>query len=247
MDLDQEREAGGGSDGGGGVSNNGSNGDGNGVGDGSGGDVGDGSGVGSSGGSSGGGEDAAAADRTATLNAEVLGGIVPDLNVVKDAEGDDGEADVAVFGEFVEDPLLAPVDDHCEEPTKVRDEVSRLNQKVLEGFVKLVEELVKNRPLANQKCRDELSHNIFLMLQECNKFREHQAREVLVETLEDHLRQKRTALEEMREEIKKTDSTLAQLEAVVVGDVDERGGSGGGEGMGIVPLVEEEEGDSTMD
>jgi len=81
----------------------------------------------------------------------------------------------------------------------------------------LVEELVKNRPLANQKCRDDLSHNIFLMLQECNKFREHQAREVLIETLEGHLNQKRDALEEMRSEIEKTDVSLAELVALEAG------------------------------
>jgi len=76
------------------------------------------------------------------------------------------------------------------------------------------------------------------MLQECNKFREHQAREVLIQTLEGHLRQKRIALEEMRVEIEKTNITLAQLDAVVGG-----GGVGREEGRLPVPLVEEE-GDS---
>ena len=36
----------------------------------------------------------------------------------------------------------------------------------------------------NRKQRDALCHNVFLMLQETNKFREHQARELLIEILE---------------------------------------------------------------
>lgn len=48
----------------------------------------------------------------------ILGG------VTSKEEEEEGEV-VAVFGEIVEDPLLVEVQDTCEDPTKVRDEVSR--------------------------------------------------------------------------------------------------------------------------
>eukprot|EP00577_Skeletonema_sp_RCC1716_P018561 CAMPEP_0113424352 /NCGR_PEP_ID=MMETSP0013_2-20120614/29544_1 /TAXON_ID=2843 ORGANISM="Skeletonema costatum, Strain 1716" /NCGR_SAMPLE_ID=MMETSP0013_2 /ASSEMBLY_ACC=CAM_ASM_000158 /LENGTH=265 /DNA_ID=CAMNT_0000312349 /DNA_START=62 /DNA_END=856 /DNA_ORIENTATION=+ /assembly_acc=CAM_ASM_000158 len=90
---------------------------------------------------------------------------------------------VAVFGEIVEDPtlLLHTDQEDCNNPTILRDNVKRLNRSVLQGFLKLVSKLVHD-PIENKSSRDELSHDIFLMLQECNKFREHQAREILIET-----------------------------------------------------------------
>mmetsp|Transcript_210 Transcript_210/g.207 ORF Transcript_210/g.207 Transcript_210/m.207 type:complete len:123 (-) Transcript_210:67-435(-) len=89
--------------------------------------------------------------------------------------------------------------------------VCRLNQEVMQGFVKLVHELV-HRPLDNKKCRDELSHNIFLMLQECNKFREHQAREVLIETLEKQLAERHMALAELQKQIKIAEDEIERVE-----------------------------------
>ena len=59
-----------------------------------------------------------------------------------------------------------------------------------------------------RKTRDELSHNIFLMLQECNKFREHQARELLIELLEKQLAERQGLLKDFRESIQKADELL---------------------------------------
>lgn len=125
---------------------------------------------------------------------------------------DDGEF-VAVFGEIVEDPLLAPIEDGCNDPTKIRDELNRLNNKVLGGFVELVRELVT--ALANQKCRDQLAHHIFLMLQECNKFREHQAREILIECLEEQQRIKKEAVTLLKKKIVDSNASLEKLEHVI--------------------------------
>lgn len=50
------------------------------------------------------------------------------------------------------------------------------------------------------------------MLQECNKFREHQAREILIETLETQLRDRQKALMVLQKEIEKTDVALVQFE-----------------------------------
>jgi hypothetical protein len=72
----------------------------------------------------------------------ILGG------VAVDQEEEEGDV-VAVFGEIVEDPLLVEPLDRCEDPTVVREEVKRLNQQVLQGFVKLVQDLV-HRPMENK-------------------------------------------------------------------------------------------------
>jgi hypothetical protein len=56
--------------------------------------------------------------------------------------------------------------------------------------------------------RDELTHNVFLMLQECNKFREHQAREILIELLEQQLQKRKVLIQELREFIEKADQEL---------------------------------------
>lgn len=62
--------------------------------------------------------------------------------------------------------------------------------------------------LSRRKTRDELSHNIFLMLQECNKFREHQARELMIELLEQQLAERKKLTEKLRENILQADELL---------------------------------------
>jgi len=61
---------------------------------------------------------------------------------------------------------------------------------------------------ALRKRRDELSHNVFLMLQECNKFREHQSRELMIELLEQQLAERQSLIEELQGEIKRADELL---------------------------------------
>ena len=78
---------------------------------------------------------------------------------------------------------------------------------MVELFISLSQELV-NRPAENKKVRDQLQHHVFLMLQETNKFREHQARELLIEMLEKQLEQRKKLLEELEAEIQKTDALL---------------------------------------
>jgi mediator of RNA polymerase II transcription subunit 7 len=78
----------------------------------------------------------------ADQTADVLGGVPA---AEEEEEGDV----VGVFGEIVEDPLLVQPLDNCEDPTVIRDEVKRLNREVVQGFVKLVQDLV-NRPAENK-------------------------------------------------------------------------------------------------
>ena len=87
---------------------------------------------------------------------------------------------------------------------------TRLNREVVQGFVNLVNELV-NRPAENKKRRDEMTHNIFLMLQECNKFREHQSREIMIELLERQLKERRQLLKEIQTEISHADGLLGDI------------------------------------
>jgi MED7 protein len=217
----------------------------------------------------------------------ILGGVLPTMAMAasqeqqqqqaKEQEEAEQGAVVAVFGEIVEDALLVePLDGRCEDPRIVRDQVKRLNQRVVHGFVQLVQDLV-HRPLANKyvlycivsystssplvlqrphysifnilaapgvfpflmhhcfsflfsllrsalllrylslsfflsrsfrKTRDELSHNVFLMLQECNKFREHQARELLIQLLEKQLEERTVLLQELQANIAEADAEL---------------------------------------
>ncbi|KAL3766487.1 hypothetical protein ACHAW5_001156 [Stephanodiscus triporus] len=126
---------------------------------------------------------------------------------------DPNESVIACFGEIVEDPTLSAADDGgggCDDPAAVREKVRALNRDVLDGFLKLVRALADD-PNDSRKLRDELSHNLFLMLQECNKFREHQARELLIRTLEVQLKRRREGLALLKEEIRTADLALKAL------------------------------------
>jgi hypothetical protein len=57
----------------------------------------------------------------------------------------------------------------------------------------------------SRETRDDLSHNTFLMLQEVNKLREHQARELLIELLEKQLADRSTLLGELQTIIAQAD------------------------------------------
>jgi MED7 protein len=46
------------------------------------------------------------------------------------------------------------------------------------------------------------------MLQECNKFREHQAREILIEMLEEQLAERQKLVRKLREQITKSKAAL---------------------------------------
>ncbi|KAG7346066.1 MED7 family protein [Nitzschia inconspicua] len=122
------------------------------------------------------------------------------------AEEEEGDV-VGVFGEVVEDPLLVQPLDPCEDPTVIRDEVKRLNRKAVQSFVSMVQDLVK-RPAENKKQRDELSHNVFLMIEEANKFREHQSREILIGVLEQQLSERQKLIRELEGRISQADALL---------------------------------------
>jgi multidrug resistance efflux pump len=75
-------------------------------------------------------------------------------------------------------------------------------------YKETIQKLIQTFFFVERKRRDELSHNIFLMLQECNKFREHQAREVLISMLQQQLESRQAALSELKEEVREAEIAL---------------------------------------
>jgi hypothetical protein len=59
-----------------------------------------------------------------------------------------------------------------------------------------------------RKTRDDLSHHIFCMLQECNKFREHQARETLITLMEKEIAERKKLTQELLEYANKAEQVL---------------------------------------
>jgi len=57
---------------------------------------------------------------------------------------DPNEQVVAVFGEIVEDPTLVTAEDECDDPVEIRENVKRLNQDAINGFLRLVKQLVND-------------------------------------------------------------------------------------------------------
>eukprot|EP00594_Rhizosolenia_setigera_P002600 CAMPEP_0178947894 /NCGR_PEP_ID=MMETSP0789-20121207/5159_1 /TAXON_ID=3005 /ORGANISM="Rhizosolenia setigera, Strain CCMP 1694" /LENGTH=313 /DNA_ID=CAMNT_0020628177 /DNA_START=1 /DNA_END=942 /DNA_ORIENTATION=- len=130
-----------------------------------------------------------------------------------------------VFGDvIIEDPIHVSVPDDCSEPQRVQKKIKQLNRKVVNSYIKLVGELVHdNDAFSNniKKCRDELSHNVLLMLHEANKFREHQAREILIGVLETQLKQRKEALEMLKKEIQDGKLALDKMKEVCVEKMEE--------------------------
>ena len=73
----------------------------------------------------------------------------------------------------------------------------------------------------NRRRRDEMSHNVFLMLQETNKFREHQSRELLIEILEKQLEKREKFIDELEGKISKADALLLDENSLTTIEIDE--------------------------
>lgn len=66
----------------------------------------------------------------------------------------------------------------------------------------------------HRKTRDELSHNVFLMLQECNKFREHQAHETLIDMLEQQLSHRKQLVRDLQSQIESVQQHVGVVQAM---------------------------------
>ena len=60
-----------------------------------------------------------------------------------------------------------------------------------------------------------MSHKVFLMLQESNKFREHQAREILIDLFEKELEQRMEILAKLRDQVAHADELLSNINEVL--------------------------------
>jgi len=59
--------------------------------------------------------------------------------------------------------------------------------------------------------REKISQNLCLMIQECNKYRDHQGREVLIKTLEEQLEERNNILHNVKKEVKNAEEVLKEL------------------------------------
>ena len=111
---------------------------------------------------------------------------------------------LAVFGEIVEDPNLVVdpggyIDDGG--PAATRSRMRSLNREVMVQFLDLVNKLVKD-PTKNKESREELGRLLADMVEECNRYRDHQARELLIERLEQEQNVRKAMLEQLRKELR---------------------------------------------
>ena len=111
---------------------------------------------------------------------------------------------LAVFGEIVEDPNLVvdpggDIDDGG--PAATRSRMRSLNREVMVQFLDLVNKLVKD-PTKNKESREELGRLLADMVEECNRYRDHQARELLIERLEQEQNVRKAMLEQLRKELR---------------------------------------------
>mmetsp|Transcript_7522 Transcript_7522/g.16294 ORF Transcript_7522/g.16294 Transcript_7522/m.16294 type:complete len:94 (-) Transcript_7522:463-744(-) len=86
--------------------------------------------------------------------------------------------------------------------------MNRLNHGVVVCFVKLIDGLVQNPKKDIKTKRENLANNLVHMHEEANKFREHQAREILIGTLQRQVDERRRVLDDLNEQILKADEAL---------------------------------------
>lgn len=161
-------------------------------------------------------------NRLGGLGVGVIGGggvgDLPDFNGGGKMDG----PTIAIFGQdnYLEDPNLVSIPDDFSDPQEVKAEVSRLNKEILQGFMTLVGVLV-NSPMDQGPCREQLMKNIEQLLKECNKFREHQARECMIQTLEKQLLDRTNAVRELRNQILEANQFLMELAVSSDSEVDD--------------------------
>jgi len=128
-----------------------------------------------------------------------------------------------VFGQAIEDPIYLSKSDNDqdgtptlveqdeEDPCVIRDAMNRLNHEVVSCFVNLVDGLVQNPKEDMKEKREILSNNLINMHQEANKFREHQAREILIDILQRQVRERKEVLDELLGQIQKANNALESI------------------------------------
>ena len=119
---------------------------------------------------------------------------------------------VSIFGEVVEDPLLRIADgrEACDDPTDIAREMRSVTGDIVTTFVTLTQVLLQE-PAAAREQLVRVSKLLATLLEESNRYREHQARENLIGVLEEQVAAKRRALAERERD---AEATAAAMEAV---------------------------------
>jgi len=110
-----------------------------------------------------------------------------------------------------QDGTPTPVEQDEEDPCVIRDAMNRLNHEVVLCFVNLVDGLVQNPKEDMKEKREILSNNLINMHQEANKFREHQAREILIDILQRQVHERKEVLDELLGQIQKANDALESI------------------------------------
>ena len=131
---------------------------------------------------------------------------------------------VSIFGEVVEDPLLriphekkeggsdedSRKEETCDDPSDVAREMKRINHRIMTSFVALTNVLLQE-PAAARSELVKVSKWLVRLLEQSNRYREHQARENLIAVLEETAEAKRTALEEVERDLEVTEAALEEV------------------------------------
>ena len=126
---------------------------------------------------------------------------------------------VSIFGEVVEDPLLRIPHEKeegedgeptCDDPSDVAREMKRINHQIMTSFVTLTNVLLQEPAVAREELV-KVSKLLVRLLEQSNRYREHQARENLIAVLEETAEAKRTALAELERDLEGTEAALEEV------------------------------------
>ena len=125
---------------------------------------------------------------------------------------------VSIFGEVVEDPLLRIPNEKegsedretCDDPSDVAREMKTINRQIMTSFVTLTNVLLQEPAVARSELV-KVSKLLVRLLEQSNRYREHQARENLIAVLEETAEAKRTALEEVERDLEVTEAALEEV------------------------------------
>lgn len=119
---------------------------------------------------------------------------------------------VSIFGEVVEDPLLRIVNEKetCDNPKDIAQEMKKVNQDIMTSFVTLTQVLLQEPEAAREELV-KVSKLLIRLLEESNRYREHQARENLIAILEEKMEAKQKALEEVERDLEATQAAMEEV------------------------------------
>mmetsp|Transcript_9758 Transcript_9758/g.27324 ORF Transcript_9758/g.27324 Transcript_9758/m.27324 type:complete len:228 (-) Transcript_9758:375-1058(-) len=151
---------------------------------------------------------------------DTLVGVDPSSAVAAAAHGTIAEASappdleevISIFGEVVEDPLLriANEKETCDNPRDIASEMKKVNKEIMTSFVTLTNVLLQEPEAAREELV-KVSKLLVRLLEESNRYREHQARENLIAVLEEKVEAKRKALAEVERDLETTEAALEEV------------------------------------